>query len=127
MCWICAASSTVAALLFTTVTPGAGWRRTRYSHESYLEMMRRTGKEVPLLLQKVLGLRLECFRIDVLHAVDLGVAAHIVGNILWESVVDHKWGGAHPRRTPGATRGRLQEVGARPGRATPRAPAGPAH
>ena len=31
--------------------------RTRYSHESYLEMMRRTGKEVPLLLQKVLGLR----------------------------------------------------------------------
>ena len=56
-CWICAASATVAALLFTTVTPGAGWRRTRYSHESYLEMMRRTGKEVPLLLQKVLGLR----------------------------------------------------------------------
>ena len=47
---------------------------------------------LPLLLQKVLGLRLECFRIDVLHAVDLGVAAHIVGNILWESVVDHKWG-----------------------------------
>ena len=57
MRWICAASATVAALLFTTVTPGAGWRRTRYSHESYLEMMRRTGKEVPLLLQKVLGLR----------------------------------------------------------------------
>ena len=38
------------------------------------------------------GLRLECVTIDALHALDLGLAGHIVANILWETVIQHKWG-----------------------------------
>ena len=35
------------------------------------------------LFATVTGLRLECVMIDVLHTVDLGIAAHIVANIMW--------------------------------------------
>jgi hypothetical protein len=35
-----------------------------------------------------LGLRFECIMVDVLHAIDLGVAANIDGNVMWET--NHK-------------------------------------
>ena len=35
---------------------------------------------IPILLAKVIGFRLECIMVDVLHTVDLGIAAHIIGN-----------------------------------------------
>jgi hypothetical protein len=38
---------------------------------------------VPILFLIVVGLRLECVTIDVLHAVDQGFASHVIGNILW--------------------------------------------
>ena len=43
----------------------------------------------PVLLAKVIGLRLECIMVDVLHTVDLGVAAHVVGKVLWLLAVIH--------------------------------------
>jgi len=43
----------------------------------------RKGLAVPVLLLSVVGLRLENIMIDVLHAVDLGVTAHVVANVLW--------------------------------------------
>ena len=50
------------------------------------------GKQVPALFN-IESLRLEGVAIDVLHAVDLGVCAHVVGNLLFEVLEDHReWG-----------------------------------
>lgn len=83
MCWMCRASATIEHLFFTNTASDAGWRRTLFSHESYLEMLRLAGEVVPVLLAEVVGLRLDNFMVDTLHAVDLGIAAHILGNVLW--------------------------------------------
>ena len=40
MCWMCRASSTLKPLLFTDFSAGAGWRRTRWSHETYVQYLR---------------------------------------------------------------------------------------
>ena len=63
-------------LLFTRCGLDAGWRDTRRSHESYLAEV---GAEIQILFLKSIGLRLECIMIDILHTVDLGIAAHIIG------------------------------------------------
>ena len=43
----------------------------------------------------VLGFRLECIRIDVLHAVDQGLASHIDGNVIWHiGVIRNSFGGS---------------------------------
>ena len=54
-----------------------------WSHLSYMEFIRTRGWPLPILLAHVIGLRLENFMIDVLHCVDLGIAAHILGNLLF--------------------------------------------
>ena len=41
------------------------------------------GWAVPTLLLLVVGLRLECITVDPLHAVDQGIASHIIANVLW--------------------------------------------
>ena len=41
---------------------------------------------MPILMMAV-GFRLECVMVDVMHCVDLGVAAHILGNVFWELVL----------------------------------------
>ena len=47
---------------------------------------------MPILLALCTGFRLECILVDVLHAADLGMTAHIIGNIMWESVLQKYWG-----------------------------------
>ena len=84
MCWLCRASSTISELAWTQSGPRAGWRKTRWSHEAYLEYLRAAGIAIPVLLIAILGFRLECIMVDTLHTVDQGVASHIVGNICWE-------------------------------------------
>ena len=81
MCWMCKASSTLAHLSFTDFRPEAGWRTTRWTHEAYIGHLRASSTPIPVLLDKVLGLRLDCIMIGVLHTVDQGVASHIIGNI----------------------------------------------
>ena len=90
--WICKASSVNDALRYTACGPEAGWRWTRRTHESYLEELEADGRQPPILFAKVRGLRLDCVVIDVHHTVDLGVSAHIVGNVFWECVLAHVWG-----------------------------------
>ena len=87
MCWLCKASSTLADLAFTDFSKEAGWRSTRWSHEAYITHLRASDTPIPALLEKVVGLRLECIMIDVLHTVDQGVASHIIANIFWVLVV----------------------------------------
>ena len=48
--------------------------------------LRVLGLAIPVLFMAVvgvIGLRLECVTIDVLHAVDQGFASDVIGNILW--------------------------------------------
>lgn len=95
MCWICLASASIVSLSFKRCSRDAAWRRTRFSHESYIAELQRVGGQIPELFKHVIGLRLECIVVDVLHALDLGVAATIVGNILWETVAKKMWGGSN--------------------------------
>ena len=83
MCFVCRASSTIRALSWTNCNADAPWRHTVWTHESYMTFLREGGFAVPVLLSQVVGFRLECIMIDILHTVDLGVAAHIIGNVLF--------------------------------------------
>ena len=94
MCWLCHASGTPGPNAFTSCGPDASWRTTRRTHESYLAELSVAGRRVPVLLARIVGLRLSSIMIDVLHCVDQGVASHIVGNIFWECILAKVWGGA---------------------------------
>jgi hypothetical protein len=83
MCWICRASGSIANLLWSDFRKTAGWRQTRWTHESYMRHLRESSMFVPVLLACVVGLRLECIMVDVLHTVDLGIASHIIANVFW--------------------------------------------
>jgi len=61
--------------------------------QEYMDDMRARGRAVPVLLSLVIGLTVTCVMIDVLHAVDLGVASHVIGNIFWRCVTMRAWGG----------------------------------
>ena len=50
------------------------------------------GVELAAIFKEVVGLRIECVAIDVLHTCDLGITAHILGNIMWECVSGKSWG-----------------------------------
>ena len=83
MCWLCRASSTRRDYLWTDMNRDAGWRATCWSHEEYVRHLAERGQETPNLFLAE-GLRVEFVMVDVLHAVDLGVSSHVVGNIIWE-------------------------------------------
>ena len=85
MCWLCRASSTVRDRAWTDSRPGAGWRRTRWTHEAYIEYLRAAGLAIPVLLLCIVGFRLECVMVDTLHAVDQGVASHVIANTMLHS------------------------------------------
>jgi len=93
MCWLCKASNTIERLLWTSVGADAGWRSTRMGQQEYMDDMRARGRAVPVLLSLVIGLTVTCVMIDVLHAVDLGVASHVIGHIFWRCVTMRAWGG----------------------------------
>ena len=95
MCWLCRASSTVRELAWTDARPGAGWRRTRWTHEAYIDYLRAAGLAVPVLLLCIVGFRLECVMVDTLHAVDQGVSSHVIANTMWHFAVNLRvFGGA---------------------------------
>jgi len=52
-----------------------------------MDHLQRNGLLIPMLFRAVLGLRLECTMVDVLHTVDLGLTAHVCGNIIWWLVI----------------------------------------
>ena len=90
-CWLCKAGHTNPNLYWTAWGADAGWRTTRRTHETYLEELRAKNMEVPTLLDKAHGLRIESFMIDVLHCADLGVSAHLMGNVFWEVISAKPW------------------------------------
>ena len=90
MCWLCRASSTIPHLHFGRFGDDAGWRGTRWTHESYMDFLRGAGLAIPVLFLCVIGLRLECIMVDTLHTVDQGVACHIIANIFWILVINRR-------------------------------------
>ena len=92
MCWMCRASSTLRHLAFTDFGPGAEWRDTRFTDESWRRYMRGMGYPIPVLLALVIGLLLECIQVDALHAIDLGFGSHVIANTFWHTIKRHCWG-----------------------------------
>lgn len=83
MCWLCRASNIDGRLCWTNFNSNAPWRGTAWSHESYLADLASRGADAPSLFN-IVGLRVECVMVDILHCVDLGVAGQVVGNALYE-------------------------------------------
>ena len=78
---MCAASNTIAHLLWNNCGPNAGWRRTKRSHAVWEQDHRIRSAAIPLLFRVFVGLTISAVAIDTLHVVDLGVAAHVLGNM----------------------------------------------
>ena len=98
MCPFCRASSVVPDRVWTNFAADAGWRDTRWSHETYMAHLRHGGLPVPMMFRQVggvIGLRLECVMVDVLHTVDQGVASHVIANIIWTYCVLRACLGGH--------------------------------
>ena len=98
MCSFCRASSVVPGRLWTDFSDDAGWWDTMWSHETYMAHLRHGGVSVPMMFRTVggvIGLRLECVMVDVLHTVDQGVASHVIGNIIWIYIVLRACLGGH--------------------------------
>eukprot|EP00959_Pyramimonas_sp_CCMP1952_P110629 2314487-Pyramimonas_sp.AAC.1 len=83
MCWMCKATGCGDAFGFNDFSAHAPWRASRWTHEAYIDHLVHRGLSVPVLLSMVVGVRLDCLTIDILHAVDQGVAAHIIGNVIF--------------------------------------------
>ena len=76
ICWYC--RCTKAEL--RDVGEGAAWRTNPLSHFELLQRIREKGRTLSPLFAAPL-VRASIFRVDWLHAVDLGVAADFIGNV----------------------------------------------
>jgi hypothetical protein len=76
ICWYC--KCTKAEL--RDVGEGAAWRTNPLSHYELLQRIREKGRTLSPLFAAPL-VRASIFRVDWLHAVDLGVAADFMGNV----------------------------------------------
>ena len=85
MCWQCRASNVEDGLLWQDFGKAAGWRSTKRSHSSFMAELRDAGIPKPRIFTAVIGLTLSCITVDVLHCVDLGVSAALVGNIFFSA------------------------------------------
>ena len=88
MCWLCYAQQgrTECADNLKWLNDGAGeggWRARRRTHEEFIAELLAAGKPIPGPF-RIVSLRLEGVMADVLHALDQGVASHLVGNAWWE-------------------------------------------
>ena len=90
MCPFCRASNTIRELSYTNVREDAPWRGTIFTHESRMDHLRALGLILPILFVALIGFRLDCIHIDVLHTVDQGVSSHITGNTMWHVAVVRK-------------------------------------
>ena len=87
-------------LLWSNAALAAGWRATLRTHESYLEELRAAGRPLPGPF-KVKTLFLEGILADVLHAVDQGLAAHLIANVFVEIMKLRHWGTTQAEQVKG--------------------------
>ena len=84
MCWLCGAvGDDTSPLKCTDCSEEAPWRDTRVTHEAYMA----SATSIPIWFLLIVGFRVECIMVDLLHSLDLGFGSHIVGNIFWDCVM----------------------------------------
>ena len=88
-CWICNAEGNDGILNCYNANADAGWRGNIRTHETYCAQCAANGVPLPNLF-KIRSLCFEGVTIDVLHAVDQGLASHVVANALVE--LSQPWG-----------------------------------
>ena len=98
MCPFCRASNIHRERAWYDVGPDAGWRDTIWTHELYLAHLALHGLPVPAFFQPrhgILGLRLENVMVDILHTLDLGMTAHVIGSVMFVfACLRKKFGGS---------------------------------
>ncbi len=93
MCCLCRATNLPDGLSWRQLTDTTGWRATRRTHDSWRAELAVEGRRIPTIFVLCFGLTLSCAMIDVLHAVDQGVASHLVANIFVYCIKRNVWGG----------------------------------
>ena len=96
MCFVCNASPD-GPLRWTRGDEAAPWRSTLRSHEAYLGQLRARSEQVPGIFG-IRSLRLEGVLADAMHTIDLGVAAHLCGNVMFEVMESAGWGATQAAR-----------------------------
>lgn len=96
MCWLCSASNSNLSCLWTS----DAWKHTLKSHEDYIADLMRAGSRIPILFL-ILSLRIEGIMVDTLHAVELGIASHILANAIYEVMRLGHWGSNLPDQLAG--------------------------
>ena len=82
ICWKCGASSSVICN-YKNFSMDAPWRTTRKTALQFMREVVKGGKNISPLFDSP-GFTVDMAVIGVLHCVDLGVTAEVIGNILWE-------------------------------------------
>ena len=106
MCPFCRASNVNQDRAWYDCSPGAGWRSTVWTHSTYLSHLLVGRLPIPSFFNPVrgiIGLRLENVMVDILHTLDLGISAHIVGSVMFVFACIRKAFGGN-RHVEGATR-----------------------
>ena len=86
MCPFCLAAANRNDRAWLDFSDAAWWRAHIRTHSSYIDNLIASGRPVPILFDPIfgiIGLRLGCVMVDVLHTLDLGITAHIVANTIW--------------------------------------------
>ena len=85
ICWLCKAGQSTDEFPFNDVSMGAGWRKTRFKPGEFVRFLKESNIVIsPILFSP--GFILDYLCIDVLHALDLGVALDALGHFIWELV-----------------------------------------
>ena len=71
---------------FTDFREDAAWEATKLSPADFRALAARITHAVLLLILSIPGVNFFTFHFDVLHIIDLGVAQHILGNVLFDLV-----------------------------------------
>ena len=93
-CFICGAEQNGPMNCYDS-SVAAGWRPTIITHDSYIANLHAMGLSLPSLF-KIKSLLFDGVTIDVLHAIDQGLASHVVANTFIE--VSIGWGGGTAKR-----------------------------
>ena len=99
MCWQCNASPH-GHLCWGRGDCRAPWRATLRSHEQYLASLAAQGLQPPAIFE-IKTVRIEGVMGDVMHTLDQGVTAHVVGNVMYEVMKLGQWGSTQAEQAAG--------------------------
>ena len=83
VCWRCRANS--STIPYWDASPGAKWHKHRHTEGRFAALIRENCQQMSPLFS-IPGFTMMNICIDMLHAVDLGIAQEIVGNVFFEAL-----------------------------------------